>query len=44
MKKRDLYKILFLICFWECCAIFITFYDVSVLGFKSEIMGDNLIF
>lgn len=22
MKKRDLYKILFLICFWEVCAIF----------------------
>ena len=39
MKKRDLYKILFLICFWELCAIFITYYDSSVLGFKSEIEG-----
>jgi adenylate cyclase len=39
MKKRDLYKILFLVCFWELCAIFITYYDASVLGFKSEIEG-----
>jgi len=37
MRKRDLYKILFLICFWECCVIFITYYDASVLGFRSEI-------
>jgi adenylate cyclase len=39
MRKRNFYKILFLICFWELCAIFITFYDSSVLGFKSEIEG-----
>ena len=41
MKKRDLYKILFLICFWECCAIFIVYYDASVLDFKSEIEGEH---
>lgn len=40
MKKRDLYKILFLICFWELCVIFITYYDASVFGFKSEIDGE----
>ena len=40
MRKRDLYKILFLICFWECCVIFITYYDASVLGFRSEIDGE----
>jgi len=39
MKKRDLYKIGFLICFWELCAIFITYYDASVSGFRSEIDG-----
>ena len=44
MKKRDLYKILFLICFWELCAIFITYYDASVLGFKSEIDGEHYSF
>jgi len=44
MKKRDLYKILFLICFWECCVIFITYNDASVLGFKSEIDGENYSF
>lgn len=41
MKKRDLYKILFLICFWVLCAIFITSYDASVFGFKSEVGGEN---
>jgi adenylate cyclase len=41
MKKRDLYKILFLICFWECCVIFITYYEASVLDFKSEIDGEH---
>ena len=44
MRKRDLYKILFLICFWECCVIFITYYDASVLGFRSEIDGENYSF
>ena len=41
MKKRDLYKILFLICFWELCAIFIICYDASVFGFRSEVGGEN---
>jgi adenylate cyclase len=44
MKKRDLYKILFLICFWELCVLFITYYDASVLGFKSEIDGEHYSF
>ena len=44
MKKRDFYKILFLICFWEICIIFITYYDASVLGFKSEIDGEHYSF
>jgi len=44
MKKRDLSKILFLICFWELCAIFITYYDATVLGFKSEIEGGHFNF
>ena len=44
MKKRDLHKILFLICFWEICAVFIVFYDASVLGFRSEINGQNYSF
>ena len=42
MKKRDFYKILFLICFWEVCAIFITYYDASVLKFRSEIDGGEI--
>jgi adenylate cyclase len=44
MKKRDFYKILFLICFWEFCIIFITYYDASVLGYKSEIDGQHYSF
>jgi len=39
MKKSQLYRIIFLICFWISCSIFIVFYDASVLGFKSEIEG-----
>lgn len=39
MKKREFHKILFLVCFWELCTIFITFYDASVTGFRSEIAG-----
>lgn len=39
MKKYQLYKILFLICFWTSCTIFITVYDAAILGFKSEIDG-----
>ena len=44
MRKIQFYKILFLICFWVLCAIFITFYDASVLGFKSEIEGEHYSF
>jgi len=44
MKKRNLYKILFLICFWELCVIFITYYDASVAGFESEVNGENYSF
>lgn len=39
MRKSQLYKILFLIIFWISCTVFIVFYDASVLGFKSEIIG-----
>ncbi len=39
MKKRNLYKILFLICFWEISVLFSTFYDASILGFRSEVNG-----
>ena len=41
MKKTQSNRIIFLICFWVCCAIFITFYDGSVIGFKSEIDGEH---
>ncbi|MGV7225002.1 MAG: adenylate/guanylate cyclase domain-containing protein [Nitrospinales bacterium] len=44
MRKIQFYKILFLICFWLFCAIFITFYDSAVLGFKSEIEGGHYSF
>jgi hypothetical protein len=44
MRKIQFYKILFLICFWVFCAIFITFYDASVLGFESEIEGGHYSF
>ena len=44
MKKRDIYKILFLIGFWELCTLFITYYDASVIGFKSEIDGEHYSF
>ncbi len=44
MRKIQFYKIIFLICFWLFCAIFITFYDASVLGFKSEIEGEHYSF
>ena len=44
MTKRDFNKILFLICFWILCGIFITVYDASVHGFKSEIYGENYSF
>lgn len=41
MKKDDAKKICFLICFWELCAIFIALYDASVLGFQSEVGGED---
>ena len=44
MRKIQFYKIIFLICFWLFCAIFITFYDSAVLGFKSEIEGEHYSF
>lgn len=44
MRKIQFYKILFLVCFWLFCAIFITFYDASVLGFQSEIAGGHYSF
>jgi adenylate cyclase len=44
MRKIQFYKIIFLICFWLFCAIFLTFYDASVLGFKSEIEGEHYSF
>lgn len=44
MKKRNLGKILFLVCFWVICSIFIAFYDASITGFRSEIDGPNYSF
>ena len=44
MRKIQFYKILFLVCFWVFCAIFITFYEASVLGFESEIEGGQYSF
>lgn len=44
MRKIQFYKILFLVCFWVACAIFITFYDASVIGFKSDIEGEHYSF
>ena len=44
MRKIQFYKIIFLVCFWLFCAIFLTFYDASVLGFKSEIEGKHYSF
>ena len=44
MRRIQIYKIVFLICFWNLCVIFITFYDASVLDFKSEIKGEHYSF
>jgi adenylate cyclase len=44
MRKRDIKKILFLICFWVACSIFIVFYDAAILGFKSEVEGEHYSF
>jgi len=39
MRKIQLYKIVFLVCFWVFCAVFIITYDAAVLDFKSEVQG-----
>ena len=44
MRKIQIYRIVFLVCFWVFCAIFITFYEASVLGFESEIEGEHYSF
>jgi len=44
MRKIQFYKIVFLICFWVFCAIFIMCYEASVVGFKSEIGGEHYSF
>ena len=44
MRRIQVYKILFLVCFWVLCTIFIITYDASVLGFKSEIEGGHYSF
>jgi len=44
MRKIQLYKIIFLICFWVSCTIFIVFMEASVLGFKSEYSGQDYSF
>jgi len=44
MRKIQFYKIVFLICFWVFCAIFIMCYEASVVGFKSEISGGHYSF
>jgi adenylate cyclase len=44
MRRVQANKILFLICFWVFCAIFIITYEASVLGFKSEIEGGQYSF
>jgi len=44
MRKTNFYKILFLICFWIICTLFIVFYEAAVLGFKSEIEGGEYSF
>ena len=44
MRRIQLLKILFLICFWTFCTIFIFIYDVSIKGFTSEIEGGHYSF
>ena len=44
MRRIRVNKILFLICFWIFCAMFIITYEASVLGFKSEIEGGQYSF
>ena len=41
MRKIQLYKIIFLVCFWIACAVFIITYDAAVLDFQSEIEGGD---
>jgi len=44
MRKIQFFKILFLICFWIFCTIFIVFYEASILEFQSEIGGEYCLF
>jgi len=44
MKKTQFYKILFLVCFFVCCSIFIVFYEASISGFESSIGGKHYSF
>ncbi len=39
MHKTTFYKILFLVTFWVLAAVFIVFYEASVLGFKAPEAG-----
>lgn len=41
MRKNQINKLFFLICFWIACTIFIVFYDAAALNFKSEIKGEH---
>ena len=44
MRKIQFYKIVFIVGFLVFCAIFISFYEASILGFKSEIGGEHYSF
>ena len=44
MRKIQFYKIIFLVGFWVFCTIFISFYEASILGFKSGIGGEHYSF
>jgi len=44
MKKTNFYKVLFLVCFWVVCSLFIVLYDSALLGFESEFGGSTYSF
>lgn len=44
MRRNQINKLIFLICFWIACTIFIVFYDAVALDFKSEIKGEHYSF
>ena len=44
MRKIQIYKIMFLVCFWILASVFIAFYDASVAGFRSAIGGEHYSF